>query len=177
MKKIITEPNPVLYRQAAEVPIAEISTQKIQRIIREMSDTLRNTPEGIGIAAPQIGYSLRIFLASEEALRWVGAEHVPEEDRKEKNWEHYTFINPTIKKISSKKTRAAEGCLSVPKTYGAVERAEKVMIEAYDEHGKKFTRGTSGLYARVMQHEVDHLDGVLFIEKAKNVKHIKEKIT
>ena len=171
-KKIVIDPNPVLHKSAAEVPIAEITSKKIQQILADMATALRNTSEGIGIAAPQIGYSLRIFLASEEALRWNEPEETPHEDKKKKQWAYYAFINPVIIKASKKKTRETEGCLSVPKTYGTVERSEKVTVEAYDEHGNKFQRGTSKLYARVMQHEVDHLHGVLFIEKAKNIKKL-----
>lgn len=131
-----------------------------------MSDTLRKAPDGIGIAAPQIGYGLRMFLASEEALRWQEAEKMPDEERKKKMWQHFVFINPVIVKISKKKTHGMEGCLSVPGKYGKVDRAEKVTVEAYGENGKKFRRGATQLFARVMQHEVDHLNGILFIEKA-----------
>ncbi|OGZ43923.1 MAG: peptide deformylase [Candidatus Ryanbacteria bacterium RIFCSPHIGHO2_02_FULL_45_17b] len=171
-KKIVTNPNPVLHKRALEVPIVEITSKKIQHILADMTTALRGTSEGIGIAAPQIGHSLQIFLASEEALRWDELEDMPREDRKKKQWTYYTFINPIIRKASKKKTSETEGCLSVPKTYGTVERSEKITVEAYDETGKKFQRGTSKLYARVMQHEIDHLNGILFIEKAKNIKNI-----
>lgn len=171
-KKIVTSPNPVLHTRAIEVPVVEITSKKIQQVLKEMATALRGTIEGIGIAAPQIGYSLRIFLASEEALLWDELEDMSREDRKKKEWTYHTFINPVIKKASKKKALETEGCLSVPKTYGTVERSEKATIEAYDEKGKKFQRGTSKLYARVMQHEVDHLDGILFIEKAKNIKKL-----
>lgn len=171
-KKIVTNPNPVLHKRAIEVPAVEIASKKIQQVLMEMAIALRGTSEGIGIAAPQIGYGLRIFLASEEALRWDELENMPHEDRKKKQWVYHTFINPVIKNASKKKTLETEGCLSVPKTYGTVERSEKVTIEAYDEKGKKFQRGASKLYARVMQHEIDHLDGILFIKKARNIKHI-----
>lgn len=169
MKLIVKHPAAVLHERAAEVPVEAISSPKIQSIINEMSEALRKTPDGIGIAAPQIGYPLRIFLASEEALRWDETDQHEPEDRKKKKWEYYVFINPVIIKTSRRKIIEAEGCLSVPGVYGRVERAEKVSIEAYNEKGEKFTRGTSKLYARVMQHEVDHLEGVLFIERAKTL--------
>lgn len=171
-KDIVKDPNPVLHKHASEVPVEEISSKKIQRILSEMREALSSTEEGIGIAAPQVGYSLRIFLASEEALHWEKLRKIEAEERKKKQWVYYTFINPVIKHISKKKLRDTEGCLSVPGMYGTVDRSEKVMVEAYDEHGIKFERGTSRLYARVMQHEIDHLNGVLFIEKAKNIKKI-----
>lgn len=171
-KNILKTPDPMLHQHASEVLVEEISSKKIQRILREMQETISFTEEGIGIAAPQIGYSLRIFLASEEALRWDEAVDMPKEERKKKQWTYYTFINPVIKNISKKKISDVEGCLSIPKKYGTVERAEKVSVEAYDEHGKKFQRGTTQLYARVIQHEIDHLNGILFTSKAKNIKHI-----
>ncbi len=174
-KKIIADPSPVLHQHAVDVPVTEITSKKIQQVLKEMTIALRSTSEGIGIAAPQIGHSLRMFLVSEEALRWNEFEEIPREERKKKEWEYYAFINPLIKNISKKKTRETEGCLSVPKTYGAVERSEKVTIEAYDQKGTKFQRGASKLYARVIQHEVDHLDGILFTAKAKNIKHIHNK--
>lgn len=181
MKSIVKAPNTVLHVRASEVQVEDISSKKIQRVIQEMKDVLRKTSDGIGIAAPQIGYSLRIFLASEEALCWKKTDdsihnadsHKEKEiGEKKKEWEYYVFINPVIKKISQKKIFEVEGCLSVSGTYGRVSRAEKITVEAYNEKGLKFTRGTSGLYAKVMQHEIDHLNGILFIEKARNLKHI-----
>ena len=171
-KNIVKDPDPVLHQHALEVPVEEISSKKIQRILHEMRETLSSTQEGIGIAALQIGYRLRIFLASEEALRWEKAAAMPQEERKKKQWTYYTFINPVIKNASKKKMSDVEGCLSVPQKYGIVERAEKISVEAYDEYGIKFQRGASGLYARVMQHEIDHLNGILFIEKARNIKNM-----
>ena len=182
-KQIVKEPNTVLHAHAAEIPIAEISSKKIRQVIQEMKDALRKTADGIGIAAPQIGYSLRIFLASEEALRWKKTDEnsvknsANEEEPEQKDilWEYYVFVNPVIIKASRKKSSEAEGCLSVPGTYGTVSRADKVTVETYDEQGNKFIRGTSGLYARVIQHEIDHLNGILFISKAHDLKKITRK--
>lgn len=171
MKKIVTIPHPILKKRASEVPVEEISSKKIQRILAIMKETLRSTTEGIGIAAPQIGHSLRIFLASEEALRWNERADILKNDEK-KQWAYHTFINPVIKHKSKKQIVDAEGCLSVPNAHGIVSRSEKVTVEAHDEHGNKFQRGMTKLYARVMQHEIDHLDGILFIEKAKNIKKL-----
>ena len=82
------------------------------------------------------------------------------------------FINPCLKKLSQKKDKDIEGCLSVRGIYGEVARSEKVNIEYFDEAGKKHTRGATGLLARVIQHEMDHLNGGLFIDKAKNIKSL-----
>lgn len=128
-----------------------------------MSEALRATKDGVGIAAPQIGESLRIFIASEEAL-------FEDEDRPEgktkNDWKHFIYINPVITNFSRQKQQGPEGCLSVPGIYGEVKRSMKVRVRAYDEHGKVFERGASGLFARLMQHEVDHLNGTLFIDHA-----------
>ena len=80
------------------------------------------------------------------------------------------FINPKITKLSQKKGWVPEGCLSVRWLYGKTLRSQKASIEAYDEHGKKFIRGASGLLAQIFQHETDHLDGILFIDHAKDIK-------
>ena len=82
------------------------------------------------------------------------------------------FINPKIVKTSKNKQELEEGCLSVRYVYGKVIRPEKASIEAYDENGKKFSRGFSGLFAQIVQHETDHLNGILFIDKAKDLQEI-----
>ncbi|MEK7643411.1 MAG: peptide deformylase [Patescibacteria group bacterium] len=166
---IVTEGNPILRLIAEPVPITDIPTKKIKDAIKRMTEALRATNDGIGIAAPQIGLSLRIFLASEEALAIDRSDPDDKPPTKKEPWTYYVFINPEIIKTSSKKIRSTEGCLSVPKHYGTVARAEKVKIRAYDEFGKRFERSTSNLFARLMQHEVDHLNGILYIDKAENI--------
>ena len=174
-KLIVRHPADVLAQVAQPVAIDEITSPKIQNIIKEMSDTLHCSLDGIGIAAPQIGYSLRTFVASEEALRYDEIKDIPEEERDKIIWKHYVFINPEIKKTSRKKLSELEGCLSVPGKFGIMDRAEKVTVAAHDEHGYKFERGTSHLYARLMQHEIDHLNGHLFIEHVKEWVEVEKK--
>ena len=168
---IVKKGNPVLRAETKAVMLTEIGSPEINKIIKTMSRALSNAPDGIGIAAPQVGISLKIFLASEEALRAKTATVKTETDQKEtkKQWEHYVFINPKILKYSRKRAVSTEGCLSVPGLYGIVKRSEKVKIEAYDKYGKKFQMGAAGLFARLLQHEVDHLNGALFIDKAEKV--------
>lgn len=135
-------------------------------------------PDGIGIAAPQIGALLRIFLVAEEATV-KNAEELREKiaaETKKRNTEYRVFINPVLKNFASKKIKDVEGCLSVRGVYGEVSRPEKITIEYLDESWKKHTRGASGLFARVIQHELDHLDGVLFIDKAKNIKRFPQNL-
>ena len=172
-EKIVYVGNPVLCRIASPVLKEEIGSKKIAGIINRMVATLRSTPDGIGIAAPQIGESLRIFLASEEVL---AINNIKEEKRgNKKDWKYFIFINPEIVKLSSKKIDATEGCLSVPQKYGIVSRSQKVRVRAYDEQGKRFERGATNLFARLIQHEMDHLGDILYIDRAKKVFNAEKK--
>jgi len=163
----------MLRETATEVPVGDILGSEIQKIIKDMSDALRSTEDGIGIAAPQIGVSKRIFVASEEALFDASEKITPDIEKKtKKDWKHFIFINPEIVTVSKSTTHDAEGCLSVPGTYGLVTRSEKIKIRGYNELGKKVERGASGLFARLFQHEIDHLNGILFIDKAADLEKI-----
>ncbi len=179
---IVKEPDNVLRKKAAAVLIRDISAPKIQGLIAAMKAALASTPDGVGLAAPQIGKSLRIFIVSEEAeeidrAEKQGWERQPKENPAEKNekpyqkreWRYYVFINPVVKNFSRRKSDGPEGCLSVPGKFGLTKRYQKITVEAYDEAGKKFTRGASRFFARVLQHELDHLEGTLFIDKVKGL--------
>ena len=170
---IIKSGNSILREKARQVALEEIRSERIKKIIELMSNALRKTPDGIGIAAPQIGVSLRIFIASEEAYQ--ASEHLDIDKKPKDAWKHYVFINPEVIKISRKKVSSQEGCLSVSGVYGSVARSEKIKVAAYNEEGKKFERGTTGLFARLLQHEIDHLNGVLFIDKAEKLTKSREK--
>ena len=167
---------------AKSVPVGEITSPKIRNILKEMKAALASQDDGVAIAAPQIGYSLRIFVVSHRVTYIAKKEfRVPSErsDGKAKAEAaiapaaaDMVFINPVIKKVSKEKMTVEEGCLSVRFLYGKVSRGKKAVIEAYDERGKKFTKGSSGLMSQIFQHEVDHLNGILFIDKAKYVEEI-----
>lgn len=178
---IVEEPHKVLRKQAPAVPPETVTSPKIQGLISDMKETLKSTPTGVGLAAPQVGQSLQIFIVSEEAEEIDRAERKTKKKRSEwrgkpeekpyevREWKYYAFVNPKIKSTSRQKTGDDEGCLSVPGKYGKVMRHEKITVEAYDEFGKKFTRGASRFFARVIQHELDHLNGTLIIDKMKQV--------
>lgn len=178
MPKIVQKDDPVLHRHAREVPPADILTPKIQRVIDDMRKALVAEEDGVAIAAPQIGVPLRIFVVSKRALEIEDeiaredAEDAGAPSAKRSALHDLVFINPEITKLSKKQKWVPEGCLSVRWLYGKVLRAEKATVRAYDEHGKIFTRGGSGLMAQIFQHETDHLDGALFIEKARNIEEI-----
>ena len=160
-RPIIQDPTSSLRNRAKELNQNVITTPAVQTIIRDLKDTLAVSEDGIGIAAPQIGESKRIFIVSEEA-KFVGKPH----DEK-KHWASLVYINPIVTKKSRTRIDGVEGCLSVPGKFGVVTRHEKISIEAINEHGKKVAHGATKFFARVIQHELDHLDGVLFIDKAK----------
>lgn len=166
MAKLVKQSHPALHQIADEVPVSEIESPRIKKIIRDMRAQLKKYSvegfNGLAIAAPQVGIPLRIFLVYDTS----------ESPNEEKDLlPNLVAINPKIIKLSSKKHIVGEGCLSVGEQYGAVERAKKATIRAYDEHGKEYERGASGLLAQIFQHEVDHLDGILFIDRAENVWH------
>lgn len=172
MKYIVQKNEKVLRLKAKEVLIKDIKTPKIKKIIKEMSMALFNENDGVAIAAPQIGYSLKIFVVSGKIfdVDFIRGKGISK-DKKDIPPD-LVFINPKILKLSKNKEDLPEGCLSVRWLYGNVSRSKKAIISAYDESGKKFTRGASGLLAQIFQHETDHLDGVLFIDKAKDLREV-----
>ncbi len=183
-KKILQKESSVLRGIAQNIAIDSIKSPKIQKIIKEMKSALESQDDGVAIAGPQIGYPLRIFVVSKRVqeimdesrskpkLNTSKAKATTILDTTEPVTTDSIYINPVIKKVSKKKMAVEEGCLSVRYLYGKVLRSVKATVEAYDENGKKFTRGGSGLLAQIFQHEVDHLNGILFIDKAKYIEEI-----
>ncbi len=126
---------------------------EIQKLIPVMFDSLR-VAEGIGLAAPQIGQSIRLAVIDAEGERSV-------------------LINPKITSFSREKILFEEGCLSLPREYFLIERSEKITVRYEDEHGKEVKRRASGLFAIVVQHEIDHLDGILIADRFESQKQRK----
>ncbi len=175
-KKILQKENKVLREIAKEVPLGDVKKTKIQKVLNEMREALKSQSDGVAIAAPQIGYSLRIFVVSGKIFNkdflhpnYTPAETENIEETKE-IIKDLIFINPKISKLSRDKDWMPEGCLSVRWLYGKTFRSKKTTVTAYDENGTKFTRGASGLLAQIFQHETDHLNGTLFIDHAKDIK-------
>jgi len=166
MIEIIQKENPILRAQAQPIKLEDITSDHIQKILTDMEEAMLSQDDAVAIAAPQIGVSLRIFLITKNIDAILEeTEYVTQK----KKVQHLVFINPKIVKKSKKTQRLEEGCLSVRWMYGFVERAEKTTVEAYDASGKKFTIGASGLLSQIFQHEIDHLNGTLFIDTADNV--------
>lgn len=162
MADIIQEPHPTLRGVAAPVPVDEIKSEKVQGILADMKTALSSQFDGVAIAAPQIDVPLRIFVVSGQVFTRGKRNAKPEPDR--------VFINPEFTKLSKhEKWMAGEGCLSVRWRYGETKRHTSVTIRAYNEDGNLIEMGVRGLLAHIMQHEVDHLNGILFVDHARNV--------
>lgn len=159
MKKIVQQENPVLRATAQEVEISSITKPEIQKIIKEMFETLASQRDGVALAAPQIAYSKRIFVISPQILE--SNVSLP-----------LVYINPQIIKRSRDKKNMEEGCLSCRWWYGKTKRSTRVTVKALNEKGDEFTIEGRGLVAQIFQHEIDHLDGILFVDHAKNLKEV-----
>ncbi len=140
----------------------EINIKNINEEILEIIDDLKSTLEfgtGLGIAAPQIGINKRIIVvgAKKENIKYNDAEEIP----------LMAMINPTWRKTSNETDIQYEGCMSVPIIRGKVERYKDIELTYYDENGKKIIKQLHGFFSRLVQHECEHLDGILFLEKVR----------
>jgi len=154
MLKIITLPTPSLRERSKEIDRDFLLSPQTQKLIDEMIPKMYES-DGIGLAAPQIAHNIRICIIGKDS------------DKKLK--EDLVLVNPTWKKSSKKKNTDLEGCLSVPHTFGKVIRYTHIDVQALDRHGNKISFSAKKFLARVIQHEVDHLDGILFIDKATEI--------
>ncbi|MDZ4284520.1 MAG: peptide deformylase [Patescibacteria group bacterium] len=174
--EILQKDAPLLRKCAEPIPVKDIVSSRVQKLIRDMRETLEREEDGVALAAPQIGVLERIFIVSPRAFLPRDREVPPEEytalATAIATREKLVYINPEVVKRSRERRELEEGCLSVRWLYGKVSRATRASVRAYDERGKPFTRGARGLLAEIFQHEVDHLDGILFIDKAKDVRDI-----
>lgn len=132
--------SPILRQRSAEVPAVD---EAVRRFVDDLFETM-DAAKGIGLAANQVGVAQRVAV--------VGVET-----------ERLAMINPVIVE-SAGRSRLEEGCLSIPDLFGEVERAERIVLEALDREGRPYRREASGLLARAIQHEIDHLDGILFLD-------------
>jgi peptide deformylase len=156
--KVARMGHPVLRAKAQPVQKNEINSARVQRLIDDMFDTMREY-SGIGLAAPQIHESLRIFVAGVHE----GDVVTPMDD--EVDMPYIALINPELTPIGSTIVAGWEGCLSIPDIRGKVPRPDTVQVRALDRKGRRIEFVAEGLPARVIQHETDHLDGVLFFDR------------
>jgi peptide deformylase len=159
--KVARMGHPVLRAQAKPLGAAEIRSAKIQQLIDDMFETMKEY-QGVGLAAPQVHESVRLFVA--------GIARGSEEEDEDEDGEDVplmALINPEISPIGRETVEDWEGCLSIPDIRGRVPRHERILVRAYDRTGKRVEVRASGFTARVIQHETDHLDGVLFFDRMK----------
>ena len=159
LRTIVTLPDPVLHRKARTVTTFD---KKLQTVIDDMIETMRAAP-GVGLAAPQVGISERLIVV--EYYENNQAEEA-EEEAKKKVW---AILNPEIVKASEEKVMGVEGCLSVPNLVGEVERHESVQIKGLNRRGQPMRVKAQGWLARIFQHEIDHVNGVVFTDRATRV--------
>lgn len=159
VREIVSLPHPVLRKKARKV--TEVGDD-IQELIDDMVETMRQAP-GVGLAAPQVNVSQRIIVV----------EYGDEEDET-KPPKLYTLINPEITRLSQETVLGTEGCLSIPKLVGEVERSAAVTVKALNRQGKPVKIKAEGWLARIFQHEIDHLDGIVFTDKATQVWKVEE---
>lgn len=180
MTKIVQKGHKALKKTSRAVEKDEIRSGEITGILEKMKKALDAQVDGVALAAPQIGENLRIFMISWKVFATMDGNDLGELEEKDLNrlrekYDFKVFINPEIVKRSKEKKWMEEGCLSVRPLYGEVERHSKCRVRAFDERGEVFELGGSGLMAQIFQHEIDHLDGILFTQKARNIKPDNEK--
>lgn len=162
MAKLVPENHAALHMIAEEVTPEQFTDGTVAKLLKDMRTALKSyNVDGfvaVAIAAPQIGVAKRVFLIEDQSS---DRDSLPS----------LVAINPKIVKVSKKTHIVGEGCLSVPDRYGEVKRHTNVVLRALDEHGVEFERGAGGLLAQIMQHETDHLDGILFVDRAEQVYH------
>lgn len=161
MPRLVPENHPALHAIAEEITLEEIADGTVAKLIKEMKAALKEySVDGfvaVAIAAPQIGVSKRLFLIDDQSKR--------EDDR----LPAIVAINPKIVKAAKRTRLVGEGCLSVPDKYGLVRRSTNVTLRALDAEGTPFERGAGGLLAQIIQHEHNHLDGILFTDIAEKI--------
>jgi peptide deformylase len=162
--KIVQAGEPVLRQTARPLTRQEILGDEIQRLILDMKETMRDAP-GVGLAAPQVGLSLQIAVIEdrEETLQDLPPQELAEKDRRPVPL--HVIINPEITFQENDKVSFYEGCLSVAGFSAVVPRARIIHVEYLDEQGEQRSVEASGWYARILQHEIDHLHGALYIDR------------
>jgi peptide deformylase len=154
LRKIVTFPNDVLRKTAEPVTVFD---DELQVLVDDMIETMRDAP-GVGLAAPQIGLSKRLVVIE------FGSEFdesIPKQV--------FVLVNPEIVDYSEETVRGIEGCLSVPDLVGSVDRSTVVTVRAQDQTGKKTKFRTEGWLARIFQHEIDHINGILYTDRAEEI--------
>ena len=158
IREVLRMGDPRLFAKAA--PVTEFGTPELQGLLDDLRDTMAHL-SGAGLAAPQIGVGLRVVIFGVQAnARYPGADEVPDT----------VLINPRLEPLSDEIEEGWEGCLSVPGMRGWVPRISKLRYSGRDELGRPFEREVEGFHARVVQHECDHLDGILYPMRVRDLR-------
>jgi peptide deformylase len=157
IRPVLRMGNPLLLERS--LPVERFGTSELAELLQDMRDTMAHL-NGAGLAAPQIGVRLRLVIFGVASNpRYPGIEPVPDT----------VLINPVLTPLSDEEEEGWEGCLSVPGMRGWVPRVRRLRYAGYDESGKFFERSVEGFHARVVQHEVDHLDGILYPRRIRDL--------
>ncbi len=159
VRRILRMGHPMVARRAAPVPEAELGSERLQALVQDLWDTMR-AHDGAGLAAPQIGVGLRVVVFAVEANpRYPEAEPVPAT----------VLVNPGWEPLDNELEEGWEGCLSLPGLRGLVPRHRRIRYWGLDPEGRPLEREVAGFHARVVQHELDHLDGILYPQRMRDL--------
>lgn len=160
LREIVHLPEPILRKKAK--PVTQFD-KDLQTLIDDMIETMREAP-GVGLAAPQINLPMQLAV-----VEYAEGEDEEENEGRDLKKKLYVLINPEIVKSSEEKVMGVEGCLSIPGLIGEVERHEAIQVKALNRHGQPVKHKVDGWMARIFQHEIDHLNGVLFTDRATRI--------
>ena len=162
--KIVSVGEAVLRQRARPLTVAEVRSAEIQQLIKHMRETMNDAP-GVGLAAPQVGFPLQLAVIEDKQEYFAGltAEQIAERERRPVPF--HVIINPVMHQQSAVDVEFFEGCLSVPGFTAIVPRWSHVRVECLDETGAPRVIEVSGWYARILQHEIDHLHGTLYLDR------------
>ena len=162
--KIVAVGHPVLRQTPHPLTPKEIRSPQIKDLIEHMRETLRDAP-GVGLAAPQIGQSLNLAVIEDRAEYHKTASEAELKERERVPVDFHVLINPRIDLLSDSQVSFFEGCLSLPGYMAEVPRSRSVRVTCLDHHGKSRVIEATGWYARILQHEIDHLQGKIYIDR------------
>jgi peptide deformylase len=162
--KIVQTGDPVLRGAARELTAAEIRSRAIQELVERMRDTMRDAP-GVGLAAPQIGEPIQLAVVEDREEYFRGADPASTAERERSAVPFHVVINPKLSVVDEEPVEFFEGCLSVSGFVALVPRARAVRVECLDERGRRAAIEARGWYARILQHEIDHLHGRLYLDR------------
>lgn len=162
MCEVVKLGHPVLRDKSSAIDPALITSQDFKTLVKDMIKTMREH-QGVGLAAPQIGVPIRVFCVEcKSDKRYKGVPNIPV----------YTVVNPVVTVVDKETSGIYEGCLSIPGLRGWVERPKAVRLQGLDTNGKKIDRIVKGFHARILQHEYDHLNGSVFLDRVKDRKSL-----